>query len=142
MGKVNEYETVIVLGTDRKILKFIEKEFLNPESVQMYNENINYLKELPIEILRNGVAKMKYMEEGNDNSKVLTPILAFIVVILSVYSDLVTFGITDEGWKVGVKAGVFIGFFIFIAGIHQRTKQLRNHAIYFKGILESLIEDK
>lgn len=142
--EIQELESKILRLNNKELLEYIRKEFQHyDQSEEGIKENINSLKQLDIDLMNYGLARMKVILEDDFLKKATVFFTIFLAVISTIISTVTTLT-NDSGTDLFKLFPMIIMALVFglITLLFDKYRKGRYAATFFKEYLEYLIEEK
>lgn len=116
---VNELKKAIFMSNDKKLIKYIVKNFTTAGlSEHEIKNNMETLNELDLKTRQYGIARMKKLEWSMDSIKTAAPMMSAMLAFAAAY---VLFSQNYTGELLGALLSAIIGFFVLGAVTYGLT---------------------
>lgn len=130
-------ERKILSGTDSDLTKYAQKLY-GANDMKSISNNFEKLALLDKKTLEYGLIRVSALEESSDLSKVLPPLVVFLLAVLTSYSSFFQeiFLKSYPILQVVFPTVITIGSFLYIATIIGDSRREKISIIYLKGLLQ------
>ncbi|TYS17100.1 hypothetical protein FZC78_10820 [Rossellomorea vietnamensis] len=132
-----ELENKILFGSDPDLTEYVK--IIYWESTEnSFQKSFDKFPMLDLKVIEYGLIRMKTLEDSNDLSKFLPPVIVLILAFIASYNDFFkqTFFNDILFLQVGFPLVILLVVYLFLTKTIGDTRRSRAAVIYFNGLLQ------